>query len=325
MSPPKRRWRALLALAASAVALPLVTAQAATPPPYPGLPPGEGAQWGGVAQRGIASSGRAQQWFYVPANVATADVVASAIPNPEPGVNFRILNTNNAFFVSPPGSSHDYGDLAPVVVRSLAFGAIPVQVTVHINQQRNADGTPVPIKLSTQEDQLKTVEGEQQPRWTLYDSSATAKLELRLSDLSIDGQPVPLGPACRPVRASDLVLRGEGYTNVATIDRAALTSTVAGLQRYYAAGGGGRLTGNVDIPPFAGCRHGTEDLSPLLTATISGPDNPLVFQLSGPRCAGREPLKGIAPGDGAKLSACGFTQEDPTYQTMDLLRLPSRD
>jgi len=44
----------------------------------------------------------------------------------------------------------------------------------------------------------------------------------------------------------------------------------------------GYAQGNVDIPAFTGCRDGSEDVSRLLTALVSGPDNPIESTLVQP-------------------------------------------
>ena len=63
--------------------------------------------------------------------------------------------------------------------------------------------------------------------------------------------------------------------------------------RGYSLSRGGPLDGEVTIPPFTGCGVG-EDLSPLFTASVSGPAN-TVKQNQGAPCA-----SGI-PDDPAKL------------------------
>lgn len=321
MSPTPRRRRTLLALAASVVALPLVAANAATPPPYPGLPAGEGYQWAGVAQRGVGESARARQSFWIPANVATADVVVSAIRNPEPGVSVRTISTNNAFFVSPPGSDDNYGDLEPIVVRSLAFGMIPVEVTVHVSQQRGADGTPVPIPLSTTEDAL-LVDGAYTVRSP--GSSIETAVDVRLSDLEVDGVPVDLGPDCRTAVPADLTLRSGGY-ELTPQEKVSLMSTREGLETLYLAGIGGRLTGNLTVPAFVGCTADGEDLSPLLTTAVSGPDNDVVLQLTGPGCS--QGQLGVPPGQGTDLSVCNRADDfsRAAFAAIDALELPTRD
>ncbi|MBD0747787.1 hypothetical protein BG418_03280 [Streptomyces sp. CBMA152] len=78
---------------------------------------------------------------------------------------------------------------------------------------------------------------------------------LRLYDLRVNGVPMDVGPHCRTSRPIDTALSGA-----------------------YDFLTGGVLDGKIAIPPFAGCGSRGEDLSPLFTATLSGPGNPVRIQ-----------------------------------------------
>ncbi|MGK5533090.1 DUF6801 domain-containing protein [Streptomyces sp. URMC 129] len=79
---------------------------------------------------------------------------------------------------------------------------------------------------------------------------------LRLSDIEVNGVPLAVGSNCRTAEPIEVFLEaGEGYDVF----------------------GGGRLSGEVEIPPFTGCNANGEDLDALLTATISGPGNHIEF------------------------------------------------
>ncbi|MFJ8311372.1 MULTISPECIES: DUF6801 domain-containing protein [unclassified Streptomyces] len=119
-------------------------------------------------------------------------------------------------------------------------------------------------------------------------------LVLHLSDVKVNGTQLDVGPNCRttrPVYSDDpdpaqntkdhMVLLGQLKKGADTV------------WRGYSLSRGGPLTGSVTIPPFTGCGVG-EDLSPLLTASVSGPGN-AVKQNQGAPCA-----SGI-PDDPAKL------------------------
>ncbi|MGW8327237.1 DUF6801 domain-containing protein [Streptomyces sp. NPDC055897] len=111
-----------------------------------------------------------------------------------------------------------------------------------------------------------------------------ASLVLRVSDVKVNGTPLDVGPNCRtsgPVYSADpdparntkdhMVLLGEVKKGTDTV------------WRGYSLSGGGPLNGSVTIPPFTGCGVG-EDLSPLFTASVSGPAN-TVKQNQGAPCA----------------------------------------
>ncbi|MFB7744066.1 DUF6801 domain-containing protein [Streptomyces sp. NPDC056132] len=111
-----------------------------------------------------------------------------------------------------------------------------------------------------------------------------ASLVLRISDVRVNGTPLDVGPNCRttgPVYSTDpdparntkdhMVLLGELKKGADTV------------WRGYSLSRGGPLDGSVTIPPFTGCGVG-EDLSPLFTASVSGPAN-TVKQNQGAPCA----------------------------------------
>lgn len=83
---------------------------------------------------------------------------------------------------------------------------------------------------------------------------ATARLRVtaRLSNTMVNGVPLDVGPDCHTATPIDVVL----------------TATPA----TYSITNGGVLTGVITIPPFTGCGV-SEDLSPLVTGLVSGPNN----------------------------------------------------
>jgi hypothetical protein len=104
-------------------------------------------------------------------------------------------------------------------------------------------------------------------------NTGTTYLSIHVSQVSVNGVPLPVGPDCgvaKPVRA---VLIGRGI--------------LVPKARGYTVAGGGPLTGSVTIPNFTHCGVG-ENLDPLLTASISGPAN---FQLitQGKLCTPKQP------------------------------------
>ncbi|WP_163510697.1 hypothetical protein [Fodinicola acaciae] len=96
---------------------------------------------------------------------------------------------------------------------------------------------------------------------TDYTVEATSDLALRLSDLKVNGTPLDVGANCHASANIHLVLHREGD---------------------YTPDLGGTLVGTMTIPAFTGCGV-TEDLDPLLTASISGTDN-LVRMTQGVAC-----------------------------------------
>jgi hypothetical protein len=77
---------------------------------------------------------------------------------------------------------------------------------------------------------------------------------LRVYDVKVNGTPLDVGPNCRTARPFRVVLHGRfpEYTNILL---------------------GGRMSGDLTIPEFAGCGTAGEDLDQLFSASISGPRN----------------------------------------------------
>lgn len=78
------------------------------------------------------------------------------------------------------------------------------------------------------------------------------KVTARLFDATVMGVPLELGPNCRTATPIDVVL----------------TAT----PEFYSISDGGILTGIITIPPFTGC-GANEDLDPIITGLVSGPNN----------------------------------------------------
>ncbi|MFF4182646.1 DUF6801 domain-containing protein [Streptomyces sp. NPDC001691] len=117
---------------------------------------------------------------------------------------------------------------------------------------------------------------------------------LRLSDVRVNGTPLDVGPNCRttaPVYSHDPDPAKNTKDHMVLLGK--LTKGKDTVWRGYSLSRGGPLDGSVTIPPFTGCGVG-EDLSPLFTASVSGPAN-TVKQNQGAPCA-----SGI-PDDPAKL------------------------
>ncbi|MEV5951596.1 DUF6801 domain-containing protein [Streptomyces sp. NPDC051993] len=119
-------------------------------------------------------------------------------------------------------------------------------------------------------------------------------LVLHLGDVRVNGTPLDVGPNCRttgPVYSADPDPAKNTKDHMVLLG--VLKKGPDTVWRGYSLSRGGPLAGSVTIPPFTGCGAG-EDLSPLFTASVSGPAN-AVKQNQGAPCA-----SGI-PDDPAKL------------------------
>ncbi|MCL2542289.1 MAG: hypothetical protein FWE71_07515 [Nocardioidaceae bacterium] len=259
-------------------------------PPYPGLPPTEvpppplaHRSWGGTAFGATAYVQRARQWVRTPLMTAAFDINSGTVdPNPDPSHynQCTVLNANS-YLVAPAGGPHNYGASRDITVHTVAFGSIPVDATVQLEQARAA-GLPVPIRLSTQvcSNTLGAIE--------VPDNEFKFSLFTHVTALQVDGVPVNLGGGCRTRSPGTVDLHGKGYyqgwDGTKTVPAPATPYWDNG---HYNVSSGGLLTGTVDVPAFAGCTTADgDDLSRLLTATISGTGFPLqVIQGSAFACS----------------------------------------
>ena len=300
ISRPWRRWlRRSTALSVVLLAATQMSGSAAEGP-YPGLPGLTGGQgaWTGITQTGLAETAAARQWVRVPAQVAAAfkdNNQQTTIFPPDDPLRTRTRVAATVFLVSPAGSDQNYGLSLPFTVRTVAFGSIPTEVTVQIVQPLGSDGYPVGLEAGANVDVYKEFR-EIAPGVTsntFYDDAqASGRVSLRITAITIDGVPLPLAGRCQTQSAGTLSLVGRGYW----VDTPGVDNNRLWLTNNYTPGSGGRLSGTLDIPRFDGCAtDGGDDLSPLLTSAVSGPDNSVQLNVSGIYCSVTPP-RGGAPG-----------------------------
>lgn len=186
--------------------------------------------------------------------------------------------------VSPlSGGGADVGLLAEMKVNLIAFGALPATATLTLRVPR-VDGKVKPLTVHIwQTNQLGC-----DPTYVAPAVSALAEgqVGISLGDLEVDGVPVDLGPSCRTVRPADLQLWGEtelgGYFPGSGGPLGAFDALHPGslgpLDSPFYFEDNGRVippSTGITIPPFTGCGTGGEDLSALVTAMASGPNNPV--------------------------------------------------
>lgn len=181
----------------------------------------------------------------------------------------------------------DVGKLAEVPIRMVAFGSIPATATLVLRTPR-VNGKVKPFMVH-----VWSISPTGQGCDPAYNNTvpgastlAEGQVEISLKDLEVDGRPVDLGPSCRTVRPADLQLWGEtangGYYpgsggNLGAYDGLHPGSRGPLDSPYYFEDNGRVIkpSSGVTVPPFAGCGTKGEDLSPLITAMASGPNNPL--------------------------------------------------
>ncbi|MBM7516290.1 hypothetical protein [Nocardioides nitrophenolicus] len=215
----------------------------------------------------------------MPTSALAVNVIYGALPDPDSptGSSFSSFPADGrAFFVSPRGSAQDYGWSPPIQVRTIAFGAIPVEATLQLSQTVDDDGELVGLHFSA------VTNREPENARTRYDPAPLeGTLDVHLRDVKVDGVPVNLGrcaaPRARLQAVSDaLYVSTEGGGDFANYDPGA-----GGFQAIM----GGIFNGVVAIPPFGECRTTTgDDIAPLLTAMVSGEDNPVRIRVGSPSC-----------------------------------------
>lgn len=160
-------------------------------------------------------------------------------------LNKRYINDSCASTVDVSSEvNFDYEgrrQLPPTKATFLSYGFMPTTATMTLEQV----GPPAAIHTHTVTNTPTYPE----------ETTVTAQLVMRLSDVKVNGVPLDVGPDCRTERPFEQVLRGYGQSY-----------PPAG----YLVAFGGSLTGYAHIPPFEGCGVG-EDLDPIFTSAISSP------------------------------------------------------
>jgi hypothetical protein len=185
----------------------------------------------------------ANRSFCVPSTIPLALCV------PRGGVRHTV--TDYKFMLEPngitPGLSE--GEFPPSATTFLTFGFVPVSATMHL-------GLLGPIIGSAETTQAKN-------QHTLVSTTLSGRISIRLSDVKVNGVPLAVGAQCHTTapEADNLTLAGSG-------DNTTIPPT------GYTVARGGPLIGATTITAFTGCRGANgEDLNPLFTGPLSGPDN----------------------------------------------------
>jgi hypothetical protein len=282
------------------------------PAPWPGLPDQlvpngytyftPSGTWG----NGLAEVARAQQWVKVRAQAVAAQIEVSSTqvyPQDDPGGRWKYGDTvADVFLSSPADAKYGYGVGLPITVKTVAFGSIPIEATMQLEQPRDAKALPVPLTARYAQ---TTYWSNQQVRPGFSSSirrsvELTGEVRVRVTALSVDGVDLGLSECMSSLIALDLhatpvwngdplndpLLHDPGIYGADALDptfRAG--STVAAnweaAREQADVDYGGVVSGKVDIPSFTDCRTSSgEDLSSLLTATVSGGENHVAVGLS---------------------------------------------
>lgn len=285
----------------------------------PGFPPNPGINlysWLNPPANGLTGSVKAKQWVQIPLGILAASV------------DFRTCQAGNAsdawckdftneyaqlnglaaqaFFSSPQGSPKPYGYSQRIPVRTVAFGAIPVELELQVRQSRDGDDLPEPLRGEWTDGQL-----DNSDTTILGGGYLKGRVAVVVDKLVVDGVDTRLTGRCESAE-TDLDLK--------TDRKVVATSSSYDYDPHkviYGLSGGG-FHGTIDIPAFSGCSTATgDDLSRLLTAAVSGEDNPVGTWVGAPFCNAAQST--VAPGYNAPAqpgvtpteAGCAQFQFDP--------------
>jgi hypothetical protein len=160
-------------------------------------------------------------------------------------------STSKYFYLqqNAPGQLEFHGRpvLPPARATLLSFGFVPVSATLQISEIGSLN-----IALISCAPAKKTDKCPNPP--PINEALFFGLVSLHISHVAVNGVPLNVGPHCQTATPFNLVLTG--------IPPAYNVSLIQGV-----------LTGTVTIPPFKGCKDGTENLDPIFTAAVSGPGN----------------------------------------------------
>lgn len=152
---------------------------------------------------------------------------------------------SHAWVRSPAGAPKLYGYFPAVPTAVLAFGSIPVTATMQLIQVSDRTGQLVPFTIYGH--------GLFNSPYTVFPTRVSGDVQLRLTNVMVDKLPLEVGSHCQLRTPMHLAVYGDAAS--------------------YNLFLGGSLYGTATIPPFAGCGANGQDLDPLLTGMISGPNN----------------------------------------------------
>lgn len=316
--PARRHQRAWTRAAAGVGALALLavgsSSMAEPDPTYPNAPQhGNGGFGPAYSSATLTYAKPSKQWLRLPDVVLAVSVDAftthpGAAPasclqkygptlcEPAPGAETRLVSDALTYPVATLPANHRdarFDRFPDATVKTVAFGAVPVEATLSLTLPIDAEGLPIGLRgvtISDQYDPDTTPAPPEVPNPTQLwmdtaDTTVTGSVWVRLKALSVDGIPVDLGDHCRTTEPAALDLIGKGF-----ISNQYFGDVVP--DGAFTVGFGGTLTGTIDVPHFVGCGTGGDDLSPLVSSMASGSGfsvKVVTSELDGADCFGADP------------------------------------
>lgn len=222
----------------------------------------------------------------------------------DPATQWRTAYSRHALYPIKPleGGGAEVGVLIEDKINLIAFGTIPATATLTMSVPRvNGAFRPLMSHLWDR----KTGGCAPRPRdIPAVSALVEGKVIIQLSDLEVDGVPVDLGPRCRTRRPADVYLWGDAGSGNYFPSSGGPLGAFDGLHPgsrgplndpFYFEDNGRTLppSSGVDIPPFVNCGTGGDDLSPVVSAMASGPNNPVRAVQGGLVFLNRIPLEDL--------------------------------
>ena len=283
-----RRLRTLLAAGTLAVLVtPFLAASGAEDPDHPGLPePPPRATVEGIVAQGTAQAARARQAIRLPRLDLVAHVPSQQTqkdPSCQSFPPYDLIQDWHAYtyVASPEGAPEPYGYSPSFTVRALAFGSVPVEVRLHLEQTRDADGLPEAWELDVPNKQFCRGRGPHagpnQSEMHTPPAVFSGSVSVAVESVRVDGLDLEVASSCRTAEATSLRLSSRDLYSLDP-DRRPGEGALdwdPNTTRFFRGPDGGLLEGTVDIPPFTGCSTPDDDLDALLTGLVSAKDNPI--------------------------------------------------
>jgi hypothetical protein len=304
---------------------------------YPGLPDpasDTSQDWQAASQGGLTYATRAKQWFRSPDAMVTFTALAK-VDSDVVGDVRRYHATGRAYMVSPEGAPANYGYLPPITVRSVGFGLIPVEATVQVSQRRE-NGYPIASEaILSGADYYDPASATGFSRQVAEPTVVEDAFNVQILAVKVDGVDLALTGDCRTVTPAPVHMVGPGYTIPEPFGVPADHAFLNNQEKFFQTADpstffnplwGGQLDGTITIPAFTGCTTASgDDLSALMTLSVSGPGNPISARIGFPchrQLAGAEyPLApgqstpkstlvdGWVPTKGSGIAGCTGTQK----------------
>jgi hypothetical protein len=257
-----------------------ITVTSASPSPHPSGGPSHGKKPGGHSRfpkgcgdikrrgTGVPTCG------YITGYADVAKLIGAALLQPKSPAKPGLVNVDfaerhqfkpNKLIEDSTGKLYYHGlpELPPVTATFLAFRFVPVTATLHLFEL-------YPIKIVS----VSVLS----PPYRLT-VTGTTKVALKVTNVYVNGAPLPVGNDCHISAPLTLTIVGQGENTLPP--------------KGYTVPTGGPLAGKVTIPPFVGCGV-TENLDPLLTGSISGRGN-YVKMTQGKLCGPSQPTNWVCP------------------------------